>query len=71
MEPEKYYDLIYENGGFIKIKGSCQAMSKLLLPRHYTKANLQNTSPFYRYLSSNPPKVTYTYESALVRERVR
>lgn len=46
-------------------------MSKLLLPRHYTKSNPQTCSPLFRYLCSIPPKSTYLYESTSIRERVR
>ncbi len=46
-------------------------MSKLLLPRNFTKGSQANTSRFYRYLASNPPKVAYTYENTNIRERVR
>jgi hypothetical protein len=61
MQPLEFPNLTYEEGGFIKIKGSCSALSKLLLPKQYTKAALHNTSSLYKYLASNPPKVTYTY----------
>jgi hypothetical protein len=67
MNPLTNYNIKYENGGFIRIKGTPQVMTKLLLPRSYTKANIKNTSLFYRYLSSIPPKISYTYESTSVR----
>lgn len=53
------------------MRGPTQMVSKLLLPRHYTKNSLQNTTPLFKYLASNPPKVSYTYESSSIRERVR
>ncbi len=71
MQPLPFPHLTYEEGGFIKVKSSCSALSKLLLPKHYTKANLQNTSPLYRYLASNPPKATYIYEPPFVKEKFR
>jgi hypothetical protein len=62
MHPEKDYDIQYESGGFIKIRGSCQVMSKLLLPRSYSKAsNLAGTSQLFQYLASNPSKAIYVY----------
>lgn len=67
MNPLPPPELIYQEGGFIRIKSTCAGLSKLLLPKHYSKANIRNTSPLYRYLASNPPKASYTYESAMIR----
>lgn len=61
MVPSKKYKIEHQAGGFIKITGTPEVMSKLLLPRNYSKGSQGNTSKFYRYLSSNPPKVAYTY----------
>lgn len=55
----------------MKIKGSCQALSKLLLPKCFVKSRLDRTSPLYRYLATHPPKVSYIYENGFVREKVR
>ena len=51
----------------VQVSGQCSSLAKLILPRYYGKANYQNVSPLFKYLSKNKnPNASYCLEAGKV-----